>query len=102
MSSHQDFIQKLRDQLEKLEYELDRFEHRAMDLKDEAREKLNENIQDLKHKKADLLDRMHQLEESGDRALDDIREGLEIAWDGIKLGLLAARSEFKDDDEERD
>ena len=52
---------------------------------------------DMKTAKTDALEaKLEKLESHGEDAWQDIKAGVELAWDGLKTGLLAARSEFED------
>ena len=97
MSSHQEYIDRLRKQLEEWDYELDRLEHRVRDLADQARERAKKQLESARGYRQDVEKKLERLEDSANHALEDLRDGLEIAWDGIKTGYYAARAEFEDD-----
>lgn len=97
MASHEEYIRKLRSQLEEWDYELDRLEHRMEDLGTEARERAKQKIEDARDYRRDVEGRLKKLESAAGDALQDIRDGIELAWDGLKTGFAAARSEFEDD-----
>lgn len=97
MTSRQEYIDRLRKQLEEWDYELDRLEHRLEDLTDEAHSRARQKLEEAREYRHDVEGRLRKLEEAAGNALEDIRNGLEIAWDGLKTGFYAARSEFEDD-----
>lgn len=97
MASHHEYVQKLRNQLEEWDYELDRLEHRLEDLGNEGRRRAEEKLEEARQYRRDVEGKLKKLESSTGNALEDIREGLELAWDGLKTGFAAARSEFEDD-----
>lgn len=97
MASHEEYIQKLRKQLEEWDYELDRLEHRVEDLGNEARERAKQKLEDAREYRRDVEGKLKKLEGAAGEALQDIRDGIELAWDGLKTGFAAARSEFEDD-----
>lgn len=92
------FIDKIRSQLEDWNYQLDRLEHRLEDLAHDGQQRARDKIADFKHKRKQLEGRLAELEDTSERAFDDLRDGIELAWDGLKTGFFAARSEFEDDD----
>lgn len=100
MSSHKAFINKISSQLEKWDYDLDRLEHRVEGISDDLKEQLNKTITELKSSRSALSEKVSEYEQAGEDAVEDIKEGLEIAWDSIKMALLSAKSEFLKEEEE--
>ncbi|MCG8672801.1 MAG: hypothetical protein MI867_25595 [Pseudomonadales bacterium] len=96
--SHSELIEKIKAQLEEWDYELDRMENRAEDIQADVKEKYHSALSELKEKRGELSHKLKQYEEATEEAVEDLKEGLEMAWDAIKLGFLAARSEFKEVD----
>ncbi|HVL00868.1 MAG TPA: hypothetical protein VM553_13695 [Dongiaceae bacterium] len=94
MSKRNEYLEKLKAQLEEWEYDINRLEARLDDAQDEAKVKLDKTIKELKVKQQDLQVRLKQLEGAAEDAWTDIKDGLEIAWDSVKMGFLAAKSEF--------
>jgi len=96
MSDKKDFTARARQQLEDWDYQLDRLSARLNDLRDEWREEAREKLNEMKGRRSEFEEKLERLESHGDDAWDDIKAGLEIAWDGLKPGFLAAKSEFED------
>ena len=59
---------------------------------------LDERLADFKEERKELEAKLEVLESRTEDAWQDIKDGIELAWDGLKTGLLAARSEFEDKD----
>ena len=102
MSSHQDYIERLRKQLEEWDYELDRLEYRVRDLAGQAEQRAQEQLESARTYRQEVESKLEKLEESASHAFEDIRDGLEIAWDGLKTGFYAARAEFENKDDDKD
>lgn len=102
MSSHQDYIDRLRNQLQEWDYELDRLDNRVRDLAGQARERAREQLDEARDYRREVEGKLEKLERSASDAIEDLRNGLEIAWDGLKTGYYAARAEFEKDDDEDD
>ncbi|MED5388535.1 MAG: hypothetical protein VX793_06760 [Pseudomonadota bacterium] len=98
MSEKKDFADSIRQKLEDWDYQLDRLSARLDDLRDEWRAEANQKITDFKARRDELEAKLEKLEGHGEDAWEDIKSGIELAWDGLKTGLLAARSEFEDKD----
>ncbi|KGD65829.1 hypothetical protein Y5S_01053 [Alcanivorax nanhaiticus] len=98
MSEKKDFIESLRQKLEDWDYQRDRLAARISDLSQEWREEAEEKLADFKEERKELEAKLEVLESRTEDAWQDIKDGIELAWDGLKTGLLAARSEFEDKD----
>lgn len=101
MPSQHEYVNRLRQQLEDWDYQLDRLEHRVQDLGNDARDRAKQKLADVRRYRADVEARLKKLESAAGDALEDVRDGLEIAWDGLKTGFLAARSEFEEEHKEK-
>lgn len=99
LMSESTFIDRIRRQLEDWDYQLDRFEHRVEDLGHELRARAQARVQEFRGKRHELEQRLGELEKASERALEDLKDGIELAWDGLKTGFYAARSEFEKDDD---
>ncbi|MCK0152459.1 hypothetical protein MWU49_01980 [Alcanivorax sp. S6407] len=98
MSDKKDFVESVRQKLEDWDYQRDRLAARIEDLSQEWREEAQEKLADFKEQRKDLEAKLEVLESRSEDAWQDIKDGIELAWDGLKTGLLAARSEFEDKD----
>lgn len=99
MTDELSFADKVRQQLEDWSYQLDRLEHRVADLSKEGGEKAKLSLADFRSRRDQLEARLKTLESASESAVEDLKDGIEIAWDGLKTGFYAARSEFEKDDD---
>lgn len=95
--SRKEYVEKLKNQIEEWEYDLNRLEHRIDDVQEDLKEKYKVAVKDLKVKKDEMLEKAKHVESSTEEAWDDLKNGIEMAWDSLKLGILAAKSEYEDD-----
>jgi len=98
MSAIHDFVNTLQQQLEDLDYQYDRFEHRVEDLGREAQERARQLLDEVRSRRGEFKQKLDTLEAQSNAAIDDVKDGLEIAWDGLKTAFYAVRSEFEKDD----
>lgn len=94
MSKRHEYLEKLKAQLEEWEYDIDRLEAKLEDAQGEAKVKMDKTIKELKVKQQDVQVKLKKIEEAAEDAWHDVKDGLELAWDSLKLGFLAAKSEF--------
>lgn len=96
MSNHKDFIDKISAKLQDWDYETDRLEHRLNDLKEEAKDKMQETINALKDKKNEMIAQLEELESVTEEVAEDIKDGLDISWTGLDFGLTTAMADIKE------
>ncbi|MZR61767.1 hypothetical protein [Alcanivorax sp. DP30] len=97
MSEKKDFIESVRQKLEDWDYQRDRLAARINDLSHEWKDDAEKRLEEFKVQRKELEGKLEVLESRSEDAWQDIKDGVELAWDGLKTGLLAARSEFEDD-----
>lgn len=97
MSERRDFVQRAKQQLEDWDYQLDRFEHRVEDLARETQDKARALLRDAREQRSKLKDKLDSIESHSEAAWEDIKDGAEIAWDGLKTAYYAAKAEFEKD-----
>lgn len=95
MSKHE-YIQKLKTQLDEWDYEIDRLEAKAKEVQHTISEKLKTNVSELKEKSEQLKVRFKDVEHATEEAAADVKDALDMAWNSLKMGVLAVRSEFED------
>ena len=94
MSKRNEYLEKLKAQLEEWEYDIDRLEAKLEDAQGDAKVKMDKAINDLKTRQKDMQAKLKNIEEAAEDAWHDVKDSLEMAWDSLKLGFLAAKSEF--------
>ncbi|CBL44570.1 hypothetical protein HDN1F_09870 [gamma proteobacterium HdN1] len=90
-----EFIRKIKDQLDELDYEINRLEARAKDLQQSVSDKVKEGVDDLKAKREQLAHRFRDAEQAAEEVAGDVKDALENAWDSIKKGISSIRSEIE-------
>lgn len=94
MSSHHQLIEKFSAQADKWDYELDRLQHRAMELEGELEQNLKQAVEELKLKRDGLKSRVSQLESAAEGSVEEISEGVEIAWAILTASFSDAKDRF--------
>lgn len=102
MTKSREIAEKLKQQLVQWETDIDKLEDRIEHAQGEAKTKLDQTVQDLKSKQSDLRAKFERFESSAEEAMEDMVEGVEMAWESLKLGFLSAKSEFMDKDSNKD
>lgn len=102
MPERKEFAQRVRQQLEDWDYQLDRLSARLVDLSHEWRQQARQRLITIRNRRDQLETELTELENHSGDAWQDIKAGIELAWDGLKTGLLAARSEFENNPSHND
>jgi hypothetical protein len=74
-------------------------ESKVSDIEHDLKGKYESNLEEAKTKFNEAKAKLGNLVETADEAWEDVKDGLEIAWDGLKLGITTAISEFENNKE---
>ena len=95
IASREDYVNKLRDQLEKWNSEIDALKIDAQRARAETKVEFEKRIRQL-HKKCEAArDKIEQIQASEDVPFEEIKAGAEQMWNGIKQLLIDTKAEFK-------
>ena len=89
------FIEKLDAQLKQWNADIEKLEARAREAKAEARIKYEQQLRDLRTKKADAQTRLDEVKQAGDDARKTLRKGAENAFEEMKSAFATAASKLK-------
>lgn len=97
MENKKSYLQRLAEQLQEWDTEIDELKLKAHLAKAEAKDELQKQLEDLRVKREAAQSKFQMLQESGDDAWEDIKEGVEKSWKELKGAFTSALSKFKDD-----
>ena len=95
MASREDYIEKAKNQLDALNNKLDKFEQKADRLSGDARADIYKELDDLRAARRRAEAKLHELQSAGDAAWDDVKAGLELAWQSVSESGESAAQRFK-------
>jgi hypothetical protein len=95
MKAREEYQQKLQAQLDEWKAEIDKLKARAELAKADARVAYLKQVEILELKKQAMADKLDALQQESGSAWEDIRNGVESAWDELAAAIKKARSEFK-------
>ncbi|WP_025916501.1 hypothetical protein [Herminiimonas sp. CN] len=95
MNNRQEFIQKMKAQLDQWSIEIDKLSVRAEAAQEEAKLKYQAQIDALKQQREAAKLKLHELQSSSEDAWDSVREGMESAWESMTKAIKDAISHFK-------
>lgn len=95
MTGRDNFIARMKAQLEEGKAELHRLEARARDAQADIREKYHHTAEELHRKRLTAEAKLDTLRHAGEEAWEAHRDEVEKTWDAFKAGLDAFR-DFSD------
>lgn len=94
MSIKDDYVEKLKAQLDEWSADIDAFEERAQTLDAEVRAKAQGQLVLLRAKRDDARRKLKEIQDSAGDAWLELRKGGDEAWESIKHALIEARKKF--------
>jgi uncharacterized coiled-coil DUF342 family protein len=95
MSSRDEYIRKMQAKLEEWNAEIDTLTAKADKVTAEVKGEYNEQIESLRLKQAAARHKIEELQRAGESAWEDLKSGVELAWDVMGEAIVSARSRFK-------
>ena len=90
----EEFQKTMRDELDRMQKEIDRLVFKANQAKKETRAELNKAIGELQKKKDATAKKLHDLESASGKAWDDLKSGLNASMDELGKSYKRAQSRF--------
>jgi predicted nucleic acid-binding Zn-ribbon protein len=91
MSTRDEYVQKMHALLDELNGEIDALTQRA----ENAGADVRDEIAELRARQDEARSKLASLRDAGDGAWQDLKAGVEMAWDAIGTAIESARSRFK-------
>ena len=95
MSMKEAYQQKIEAQLDEWTAEIDKMKAKAAKAEADARLEYNDRIEELRLKQLVAQEKLQEFREAGEDAWEDLKAGLELAWDSLGEAVKSARSRFK-------
>ena len=95
MKQSEAYRSKLEGQMQELDAEVDKLKARARQAGAEQRIKYNEYLDVLDEKRETIKSKMSELKDDGEDALDELKAGMQDAWQRLAIAKKAAEAQFK-------
>lgn len=89
------YVEKLKSKLDQWNAEIDEIEAKADQTEAESKIEYEKQLEDLRAKRKNVEDKIVELQQAGDGAWEDLKAGVEIAWDSLGNAIKSAASRFK-------
>lgn len=94
MNMREQYINGIKEKLDKWNTELKRLEEKITDVKDEAKAKLTEEVRIAETKRNDLQGKLKDLQNARDDAWEDLKIGVDMARNALGESIKSAMERF--------
>lgn len=94
MSTRDEYVRKMHSLLDKGNAEIDALEAGASKVSADARDAYQKQIAALRAKQDEARARLESIKHAGDSAWQDMKAGVEMAWEAIGEAIESAKSRF--------
>lgn len=95
MSSRDEYVRKMQAKLEEWNNDIDTLSVKANEVSGDLKKEYSEQIAALKAKQAVALEKIEEMQKSGESAWKDLKAGADLAWTAIGEAVDSAKSRFK-------
>ena len=95
MSKRDEFVEKLKGQIDSVNSDIDELERKAESVKNDARAKYLEELENAKSQRAELEAKVTQIKQSGEDAWEGLQDEVEHAWKALNNSINYFKSHFK-------
>ena len=95
MSTKEEFVRKMHSRLDHWNADIDALTAKANKAEAHARDEYHKQIDALRSKRDEARSKLDTLESAGEGAWQDLKAGVELAWDAVGEAMKSAASRFK-------
>jgi regulator of replication initiation timing len=95
MSNRDLYVRRLKAKLDEWHSEIDMIQSKVMQAGVESKTELEKRLADLKAKRKDVEEKVLNLDQAGESAWEDTKQGVENSWEIFKAGFAKVKSEFE-------
>ena len=95
MSTKDEYIRKMHSRLDQLSNEIDVLATKVDHVEEKVRAEYHQQIGVLRSKQDEVRNRISALQQTSESAWEDMKAGVELAWDAVSQAIDSAKSRFK-------
>ena len=95
MKNKDAYVQKLHAKIDEWNADIDKLKAKAAQLEADSRIEYQKQIDALKTKRNEIENKLSELSRSGEGAMEDIKAGIDRAWEAMNEAIKSATSRFK-------
>ncbi|MEJ2023655.1 MAG: hypothetical protein P8Y00_01290 [Deltaproteobacteria bacterium] len=94
MGNRDAYVQKLKAEMDEWNAEIDKLAAKADEADAEAKIEYHKQLEELRAERKDVEEKIAEVQQAGDSAWKDLKQGLENSWKILKISFSRAKSEF--------
>ncbi|MCR4298275.1 MAG: coiled coil domain-containing protein [Gallionella sp.] len=94
MSTKDEYVRKMHSKLDHWNAEIDKLATKASQSKAAIHAEYNKQIEELRSKRNEARNKLERLQDAGEGAWEDMKAGVDMAWDAIGEAIDSAKSRF--------
>jgi uncharacterized coiled-coil DUF342 family protein len=95
MSKRDEYIEKMKAKLDELNAGISRLEAKARESDSDLRIKYEDEVQKMKQRRSEAKAKLDEFQQAGKDAWQDLKTGLQGAWDSLDSAIKSANERFK-------
>ena len=95
MSTRDEYVRRMQAKLEEWNADIDALTVKGSEVSAELKSEYAEQIEALKAKQAAARQKVEEMQKSGEGAWEDLKAGMELAWNAVSEAIDSAKSRFK-------
>ena len=95
MKNKEAYFQKLHAKMDEWNADIDKLKAKADQFEAESRIEYQKQIEALKNQQDEIRKKLSELSRSGEGAIDDLKTGIDLAWEAMNEAIKSATSRFK-------
>lgn len=95
MSRKEEFVRTMHARLDRWNAEIDALMEKADTVEADARAGYRNQVEVLRGRRDEARRKLKELESAGEGAWEDLKAGVELAWDAVSEALRSAAARFK-------
>jgi uncharacterized coiled-coil DUF342 family protein len=95
MKDKEAYVQKLHAKIDEWNADIDKLRAKADHLEADSRIEYQKQIEALKNKRNEIENKLADLSRSGEGALEDLKTGIDLAWEAMNEAVKSATARFR-------
>jgi uncharacterized coiled-coil DUF342 family protein len=95
MKNKEAYIQKLHAKIDEWNADIDKLKAKADQVEADSKIEYQKQMQALKSKRDEIEKKVSEISRSGENAWEDLKTGVDLAWEAMSEAIKSATSRFK-------
>ena len=97
-TKREEYVERLKRQIDEWNRLIDKWEKEGRSRSAEARQEAEERLSELREKRNEMRARLPEIQEAGERAFDELLDGINRAWKELSRAFERSKEEFESEE----